>query len=72
MGYKHQISKGYGVGVPPDLHFVKIYFCQKGLTASRALKFYSHFEKIGWKTKTGKPVKNWKALANDWIWEFLN
>lgn len=59
---------GHGNEVPPLLDHVKIIFDQKELHEEDANEFYDHFQKTDWKTKTGVPIKNWKQVADNWIW----
>jgi hypothetical protein len=64
-----ETKKGLGRQLPPDPKFVKIYFLQKGMSEAEALRFIQHFEANGWKRDTGNPIRNWKTIACDWIWE---
>jgi hypothetical protein len=59
---------GYGTEVPPHPEFVAIYFDQQKLPAEGE-RFYRHYEKLNWETVTGKPIRNWKVLAADWIFD---
>jgi hypothetical protein len=60
---------GYGEQIPPALRHVIIYFDQKGSSSESAKEFFGHYKSRGWKTEKGCPIKNWKALANNWIWK---
>ncbi|WP_192085493.1 hypothetical protein [Algoriphagus sp. Y33] len=60
---------GFGIDVPPLLVHVKIIFDQQDLQESDAIEFFNLFQTRGWKTKTGAPVKNWKHVLDQWIWE---
>jgi len=62
-------NPGYGNIVPPVLTHVIIYFLQKGASTKEAESFYEHFNNADWTTLSGTPVRNWKALANEWIWD---
>jgi hypothetical protein len=62
-------SGGFGYQVPPGFDSVSIYFSQKGY-AKIAGNFYQHFHNLGWLTKTGTSIKNWKVLATDWIFGY--
>jgi hypothetical protein len=64
-----EIKKGLGWQLPPNPEFVKIYFLQKGRSETEAVRFIQHFEASGWKRDTGNPIRNWKTMACDWIWE---
>jgi hypothetical protein len=62
-------AEGFGRQVPPKRAFVSIYFAQKGLPESEAERFFSYYDNIDWKNADGNPVRNWKTLACDWIWD---
>lgn len=65
------VKKNYGSGtsVPPTTKQVEIYFLQKGCSQEAAATFFHHFEAMLWRGKSGKPIRNWKTRACDWIWE---
>lgn len=63
---KERGQAGYGYEVPPHPGFVAIYFEQKHML-KEAEHFFAYYEKEGWKTITGKSIRNWKVLASDWI-----
>lgn len=60
---------GLGSAMPPILKYVKIYFMQKGCSIDDAISFYRYYEEKKWTGKKGRPLRNWKTLACDWIWE---
>lgn len=47
---------------------VEIYFIQKGALPTNAMEFFRIHEENCWTTFRGKPIRNWKAWANEWIW----
>ncbi len=63
------LNLGYGTEVPPLLDHVKIIFDQQDLQEKDAIEFFDHFEERGWQTKTGVSIKNWKQVADQWIWD---
>ena len=67
MGEKSNL--GYGTEVPPLLDHVIIVFGQQDLQDKDAIEFFDHFEERGWLTKTGVSIKNWKQVADQWIWD---
>jgi hypothetical protein len=69
---KNLKEDGLGITLPPKREFVRIYFMQKGLSQKQADFFYDHFDECLWKDSIGSPLKNWKTLACDWIWELLH
>jgi hypothetical protein len=60
---------GFGGNVPPDRMVVVIYFDQKDL-ADCADKFLADQEISQWKTIRGAPIRNWKACAAEWIFNY--
>ncbi|MCJ8208078.1 hypothetical protein MUY27_00065 [Mucilaginibacter sp. RS28] len=60
---------GHGNSIPPILAHVQIYFDQKGMSAKEAEAFYHYQHAHGWKTDSGTPIKNWKVVAANWIWD---
>jgi hypothetical protein len=62
---------GAGSSIPPDIAHVRIYFIQQSLPEMNAIKFFEEYEENGWKTITGKPVRNWKTEAAKYIWTLL-
>lgn len=64
-----QFSESFGFNIPPDPVDVLIYFEQKD-ASEVAQDFVDEQEKSGWKTKTGKPIRNWKVHASDWIFNY--
>ncbi|MEJ6979451.1 hypothetical protein WG906_03260 [Pedobacter sp. P351] len=60
---------GFGYEMPPDFDDVSIYFNQKG-QAQIASSFYEYFQNCQWRTKTGTPLRNWKVVATDWIYNY--
>lgn len=66
---KNRSVTGKGIELPPLRLHVAIYFMQKGMTEKAADFFYDRYAAVDWKFADGRPVKNWKTLACDWIWE---
>lgn len=62
------IQDGLGKQVPPNRVFVSIYFAQKGLPESEAERFFLYYEDRDWKNTEGNPIRNWKTVACEWIW----
>lgn len=65
---KNNHKRGLGRSVPPLFEHVEIYFMEKGCSSQDALAFFGYYEGRHWKGDKGRPVKNWKTLACDWIW----
>jgi len=64
-------NQGMGHQIPPLIGHVAIYFCQQSMALPDAQSFFQHHEKMNWKTVTGRPQKNWKVLAKDWIYNTI-
>lgn len=52
---------------PKGRQAVTIFFKEKGFTADEGRKFYDHYETNDWKTSDGKPIRDWQALAINWM-----
>ncbi|QXV64033.1 hypothetical protein INP83_13105 [Mucilaginibacter sp. 21P] len=63
------IQKGFGTEMPPQKILVDIYFDQRGL-AGQGTTFYQHYEQADWHSPKGTPYRNWKLLANEWIFNY--
>lgn len=61
---------GFGTDMPPQKRLVEIYFDQKELI-TQAEAFFDHYEKARWRSPKGTPYRNWKLLAGDWIFNYL-
>lgn len=61
-------SAGFGYQIPPAFENVTIYFSQKSEVKFAAC-FFEYFQNCGWKTPSGTPLRNWKVVATDWIYE---
>jgi hypothetical protein len=72
MNRPKDAKKGFGIEIPPLLEHIKIYFSQKEVSSEEAEAFFFYHERLKWRTKNGTPIKNWKAYANEWIWELLH
>ena len=52
---------------PKGRQAVFIFFEEKGFNADEGKKFFEHYEANDWKTSDGKPIRDWQALAKNWI-----
>lgn len=64
-GEEEHLSPSTAVRTAPSLEEVQEYFRSHGLSVD-ARRFFEVNEKRGWVTKTGKPVDDWKRLAETW------
>ena len=53
--------------IRPSFEEIHAYFCQKGMPALEAHHFYIVHEARSWRTRSGSPIKRWKAAAYQWI-----
>jgi hypothetical protein len=51
------------------LYFARIYFNQRGRTEEEAQAFFDFYVVNKWHISAGKLIANWKAAANNWIWD---
>lgn len=52
---------------PKDRQAVLIFFKEKSFSADEGNKFFEHYETNNWKTSDGKEVRDWHALAKNWM-----
>ena len=43
------------------------FFIEKGFSADEGKKFFDHYESNDWKTSDGKQIRDWQALAKNWM-----
>lgn len=43
------------------------FFAEKGFSADEGKKFLEHYQKTNWKTKDEKKVRDWRAVAINWM-----
>jgi hypothetical protein len=60
--------KGLGKQIPPDRQNVIIWFIEKGSNEITALNFFKFNQSKGWANNKGKPFKDWKMRAWEWLW----
>ena len=52
----------------PTLDDIFSYSVSKGFNDKKYCeKFYNHYESIGWVNGTGREIKNWKLVFNNWL-----
>ncbi|MDT0691397.1 hypothetical protein RM549_16495 [Salegentibacter sp. F188] len=52
---------------PKGRQAVFIFFEEKGFDADEGKKFFEHYEANDWKTSDGKAIRDWQALAKNWM-----
>jgi hypothetical protein len=63
-------QKGFGTEMPPQKQLVEIYFDQREMS-KQAATFYNFYETNNWSSSKGTPYRNWKLLAVDWIFNYV-
>ncbi|TPN87316.1 hypothetical protein [Aquimarina algicola] len=43
------------------------FFIEKGFNADEGKKFYEHYETRNWQTSDGQQIRDWRALATNWM-----
>ncbi|WP_339714649.1 hypothetical protein [uncultured Kriegella sp.] len=43
------------------------FFFEKGFNAAEGKKFFEHYETRNWQTSDGKEIRDWRALALNWM-----
>ncbi len=43
------------------------FFIEKGFNAEEGKKFFEHYETRNWQTSDGKEIRDWRALATNWM-----
>ena len=43
------------------------FFVEKGFNADEGKKFFEHYETRNWQTSDGKQIRDWRALATNWM-----
>ncbi|SIQ13767.1 hypothetical protein SAMN05421797_101822 [Maribacter ulvicola] len=43
------------------------FFIEKSFDADEAKKFFAHYETHNWQTSDGKEIRDWRALAKNWM-----
>lgn len=52
---------------PKDMQAVLYFFKEKGFSADEGKKFFEHYQKRNWKTSDENEVRDWRALAINWM-----
>lgn len=65
---KSKYNEGLGTIIPPVLLYVEIYFLANGSSDSEANAFFKCYSELNWRNGKGKPFRNWKEIAWEWIY----
>ena len=52
---------------PKGRQAVILFFEEKGFDADEGKKFFEHYETRSWQTSDGEPIRDWRALATNWM-----
>ncbi len=52
---------------PKGWQAVILFFKEKGFEADEGKKFFEHYETRNWQTSDGKEIRDWRALATNWM-----
>lgn len=52
---------------PKGRQAVILFFEEKGFETDEGKKFFEHYETNNWKTSDGKVIRDWRALAKNWM-----
>jgi len=52
---------------PKGRQAVLDFFIEKDFNADEGKKFFAHYEANDWKTSDGKAIRDWRALAKNWM-----
>lgn len=61
------INKRSRASQPKNEGDVLIFFKDNGWESNEALKFYNHYQGIGWKVGGRAPIEDWQATAKNWM-----
>ncbi len=53
--------------IPKDRQVICRFFEENGFPVGEATKFFDYYQNNNWKTRDGKGVRNWQALALSWM-----
>lgn len=63
------MKTGNEKSIPSQLQ-VTHYFFKMGLEVKHAEAFFHYYGLLNWQISPGRPVKNWKSLAFNWVCSF--
>ena len=63
----NNIKQENNIKQPKGWQAVVLFFEEKGFDADEGKKFYEHYADREWKTSDGKPIRDWRSLATNWM-----
>ncbi|MGB8705757.1 MAG: hypothetical protein WCD31_12060 [Gillisia sp.] len=65
--YTNNTKQQNNIKQPKDGQAVINFFQKKGFSAVDAQKFFHHYQTSQWTTSDGESIRNWKAVAVNWM-----
>lgn len=56
----------------PSLNEVNGFFTSQDYPQEEGEVFYFYYQALGWRSETGSPIRDWKAVASRWLWNLEN
>ena len=63
----NNIKQVNNIKQPKGWQAVINFFVEKSFNADEGKKFFEHYEIRNWKTSDGKEIRDWRALATNWM-----
>ncbi len=63
----NNIKQENNIKQPKGRQAVILFFEEKGFDANEGKKFYEHYANREWQTSDGKPIRDWRSLAINWM-----
>ncbi|KJD36445.1 hypothetical protein PW52_04605 [Tamlana sedimentorum] len=63
----NNIKQENNIKQPKGRQAVVLFFEEKGFDADEGKKFYEHYADREWQTSDKKPIRDWRALATNWM-----
>jgi len=63
----NNIKQVNNIKQPKGRQTVLDFFIEKDFNADDGKKFFAHYEANNWKTSDGKTIRDWQALAKNWM-----
>ncbi len=63
----NNIKQENQINQPKDCQAVIHFFEENGFDADEGKKFFEHYETRNWQTSDGQAIRDWRALATNWM-----
>lgn len=67
VSYKNNIKQENFIKQPKDCQVVVNFFKKNNFKTVDAEKFYAHYAERNWQTGDGSDIRDWRAVANNWM-----